>query len=138
MLTQATDQTLPPIELELWKPNPDKPGYCMFERMATVGEVRDRCIEALDQAGLEEDIEGLSIMQPYSRLDDWPRSRFVACFAVRGSSEGHYVHVEAVALTLGEYRNQTNERRLVLLCKTFSGVDRALAVAAALTRAFYD
>ena len=131
-------QRLAPIELEVWKPNPDKPGYCMFDRMATVGDVYDRCVEALDQAGLEDDIEGLTIMHPYGRLDDWPRSWFVACFAVRGSSEGHYIHVEATALTLGEYRHQVDERRLVLLCKTFSGLDRATAVAAALTSAFYD
>ena len=56
----------------------------------------------------------------------WPSSwSWIACFVVTGGSEGHYLHVEVI----------TNDQRwLLYLGKTFSGIDKALEISNALTK----
>lgn len=52
---------------------------------------------------------------------DWPTSwRWIACFAVTGGSEGHYVHVEVI---------QGGTRRLMFTGKTFAGMEHAYKMA---------
>lgn len=60
----------------------------------------------------------------------FPEGRFIACFMVRGSSEGHYVHVEVLG---GEPMRQP-----VMLIKLLAGFEVAQAVAASLTRLFHQ
>lgn len=47
--------------------------------------------------------------------------RWIACYAVTGNSEGHYVHVDLIG--------SEGQRRLVFLCKTFEGMDHAYKIA---------
>lgn len=56
----------------------------------------------------------------------WPsQHRWIACFAVTGGSEGHYVHVEAIG---------DEKRELLFLGKTFLGMDNALEAVGLLTK----
>lgn len=56
-------------------------------------------------------------------LSNWPDDvHWIACYAVRGSSEGHYIHVDLI---------RTDESRdLVFLGKTFQGMQHAQLIAA--------
>lgn len=66
---------------------------------------------------------------------EWPaHTRFVACYAVTGGSEGHYVHVDAVLSCRvdGQAYRQGDPQHSVQLfcCKTFRGAAHAQAIAA--------
>ena len=129
------------IDLELYKPHPEKPGYLQFDRMATTNEVADQCTEALKAADLYDELESFGTFADYlPEQKTWPRARWVACFPVEGSNEGHYIHVEATALMedRGGRLRQTDKRRLMICGKTFGGLEHAISVAATLTRAFYQ
>jgi hypothetical protein len=63
---------------------------------------------------------------------EWPeRARGVACYAVTGGSEGHYVHVD---VTLPDHHPEVGCRSVlpVFLCKTFQGMAHAQKMAAKL------
>lgn len=59
-----------------------------------------------------------------------PHYHWIACFAVEGGSEGHYIHVEEI--------DGDGHRHLVILGKTFLGLDVALEIANKLTKIFYE
>lgn len=127
------------IELDLWKPNPEQPGYLVFDRAATMGEVYDAAKAALQAAGLWEALDYFDLStdyQPDPRRLPRPRARWVGCFAVEGDNEGWYIHVEAIAL-LDENWSQTDRCELLLLGKTFAGLPTAMQIANVLTREFY-
>jgi hypothetical protein len=65
-------------------------------------------------------------------LSDWPKHyRWIACYAVRGDSEGYYVHVDALVVPPTHSPLGTPwERRMLLLGKTFGGQEAAFRVAA--------
>jgi len=119
-----------PIDIEVWEPNPEKPGYLRFVRMKTVQEVFDELEARLKTDKLLPD-EYFTISPEYDRCPemetpkDWWR---IACFAVKGVNEGHYVHIGIIRAG-GEYRD-------LFLGKTFQGLDYALKVAGACTRYF--
>ncbi len=93
-------------------------------------ETRPKTIRQIYQylrAGLGDLID-----EYFSILDDstpsegddapWPLdSRWIAVFPVTGNSEGHYVHVEAIA--------PDGRRRLLYLAKTFQGMAHAWRIA---------
>lgn len=129
-----------PIEIEVWEPNPEKPGYLRFVRMKTVQEVFDELKVRLEAEGLVPD-EYFSIGVDYSLSgkkygetpipsDYWR----IICFAVRGSSEGYYMHVGLI-LKGGQYQD-------LFLGKTLregaDGVNYANQVVSACTRAFHS
>jgi len=59
---------------------------------------------------------------------EWPNDyRWIACYAVMGDSEGHYIHIELVRQGKGCDDPDTHE--LVFLGKTFQGLDHAYALA---------
>lgn len=131
------------IELQHYKPHPDKPGYLTFDHNTTIRDVYRQCDAALTEAGLIGEMEYFDIFAGYQRAKaDWPASRWVACFPVEGGSEGHYVHVEAIGLFDRQQLkkglwHQTDERELLLVGKTFMGLEHAIQIANVLTRAFY-
>jgi hypothetical protein len=70
--------------------------------------------------GMGEDEPGqFRIAKPIPTLKDG--RYFIACYAVRGSSEGHYVHVEL--------KSGTRDIRRIGLVKTFGGADEANEIA---------
>ncbi|MBO8128050.1 MAG: hypothetical protein H0Z39_02460 [Peptococcaceae bacterium] len=61
---------------------------------------------------------------------EFPRYRGLACYPVTGSSEGHYIHVDALVLR-EDLHPAVLECVPVFLGKTFQGFDFAARVAAA-------
>jgi hypothetical protein len=61
----------------------------------------------------------------------WPELYRLACFPVRGGSEGHYVHIELIIPT-----NESGKREAVCIsfAKAFQGMEFAGRVAAACAR----
>lgn len=74
----------------------------------------------------------LSIEAKYqnpARLDQpIGRYRWIACYAVTGGSEGHYVHIDRLYLEK-EY-DREYQREPIMLIKTFGGYAQACAIAA--------
>jgi hypothetical protein len=56
------------------------------------------------------------------------RYRWIACYAVTGGSEGHYIHVDRIYEAEPYARQFTHEA--IFLAKTFSGYERACQIAA--------
>jgi len=120
-----------PIDIEVWEPNPKKPGYLRFVRMKTVQEVFDELKARLEADGLLPD-EYFMVSSKYRYSDeyreipvpkDWWR---VVCFAVKGTNEGHFIHI-GIIMAGGQYQD-------LFLSKTFQGLEYALKVANACTR----
>lgn len=100
------------------------------------GEVFKELKQRLEAEGLlPEEYFCLEYPEPY-RPDGgapFPEFRRLACYAVTGASEGHYVHVDALVVRrdLGPPLLQVVP---VFLGKTFQGMDFACRVAAACAR----
>lgn len=57
--------------------------------------------------------------------DKWPTDcKWIACYAVTGGSEGHYIHVDVI--------RTDQSRDMVFLGKTFQGMEHAQKMAARL------
>lgn len=116
---------LDPIDINIWEPMPDKPGYVRDlgprSRKAIFEELEDRLIAA---SALPEEYFGLAALSNPSTA--FPEHHWIACFPVTGDSEGHYIHVEAI---------NHNSRELVFLGKTFQGFDFAAKCAVECARA---
>src|SRR5204863_8528126 len=114
------------VETEVWEPNPDEPGYLQLVRRKTVDEVMDelRTIVGEYPTGGEE-----YFTSPLRLIADdepeWPAGTIIV-YAVEGSSEGDYVHVDVI--------KHDGQRVAVLPAKTFTG----RADARAFARRLYD
>jgi len=133
-------KSVEPIEIEVFEPDPEKPGYLRFVRIKTLQEIFDELYSRLESLDLLPD-EYFSISPDYRYLQKYRGKKHdeiplpencwrIISFAVRGASEGHYIHVGAIT-TEGEYLN-------LFLGKTFRGLDFALMVANACARCFQD
>lgn len=111
--------TDPAIETTIWRPDPERLGISLVDRVRTVREVYDDLRAAVGEypKGAEE---YLSLMPQWLDDEPWPQGRIVV-FAVNGSSEGDYVHVEV--------HDREGSRVLLILGKTFDGRDAAWAFA---------
>ena len=112
------------IDPEVWicDPEPSREGFLKRTRRKSIGEVYDQVLAITGQEPEGAD-EGLSLFPGVDRDQPWPEGR-IACFAVTGSNEGDYVHVEVI-------RNSDRVRHaeLLFLGKTFSGPDSAWTLA---------
>lgn len=122
------------IETEIWIPNPEKPGYLMLERKKTYAEVFEELVQVLKEQGVYDGLDYFSNMmrreQEKGEFRDW---RWIACYAVEGGNEGHYIHVATIFDNTSEHwKTET-----VFMGKTFMGMDHALNVANICTKAFY-
>ena len=98
----------------------------------TAEDLREYCKEVLKEAGLLDKLDYVSGLLRFedgfgTKLNTLVGTSYrTAIFAVEGSSEGHYVHVEFLA---------DEKRTCVILCKTFEGWETAIDVVAVLTMA---
>lgn len=120
-----------PIQIQIYEPIPEKPGYLRHVRNRTIGEIYDELRERLSNDGLLPDeyfdISYSCEKKPWERdKDEFPRCRRIACYAVTGSNEGHYIHVDAI-------QSITQNIIPVFIGKTFQGIDFALNVVKACT-----
>ena len=102
------------VETQDWRPDAARPGYLRLERVRTIGEVFADLRDAVGELGPGHD-EYFAVMVNVDAEREWPDGR-IAVFAVNGSSEGDYIHVEVHA---------HGRRDLLILAKTFDGRDAA-------------
>lgn len=124
-----------------WIQQPDGHWECRHAPR-TLGAVWDDITAALPAYGVDLaafDYAGPLTVQDRDRL--FPQSfRWIACFAVRGCSEGWYVHLGVVRhdwVLTREHPDATHEADLLttlFLAKTFEGWETALALVSALTQ----
>lgn len=153
--TVETERWSPMIDLTTG----ENTGYVERTSTRTIGEVSaalslalgrrvDRTDEWAEDAWPYSEVESWSVAgfaQPMT-VDDrgqwhlstvdlaacpWPVDSTIACYAVRGSSEGWYVHVDAI--DVGERGARTT--RALLQIKTFGGALTAYAIAAQIAQA---
>ncbi|MFH1952560.1 MAG: hypothetical protein ABIL06_13185 [Pseudomonadota bacterium] len=102
-------------------------GYVVDETGKPVEEVFEYVEGEIERSGM--DLGGYDYFQVCFGLRGslWPVSyRRIACFAVEGGSEGHYIHVNVI--------DNESKTETLLLGKTFLGLDHALALSNALTK----
>lgn len=116
------------IETEIWIKNPEKPGYLMLERKKKVTEVFEELIEVLKEEKVYEELDYFHVSVGNDKDSDFPTFHKIACFAVEGGSEGHYIHI-AVITPAGI--------DTLFLGKTFCGMEHALKVSNICTQSFY-
>ncbi|MDI6907907.1 MAG: hypothetical protein QMC81_10560 [Thermoanaerobacterales bacterium] len=126
-----------PIEIYLFEPDPKNPGYVRHIGNRPVGEVFSELKERLKAENLlpEESFHIVyldSFIRPKYEAE-FPRYRWLACYAVTGTSEGHYIRVDALVLR-PDLDPPICQAEPVFLGKTFKGLDFAQAVAAACAR----
>lgn len=129
-----------PIEIEVWKPNPDvqRPGTVILDRRRLIQDVLTELNAKLMAEGLGPDEYGFNNMTKY---DDpaymtepkyrryslpWPEYRRIAVYPVTGANEGHYIHVSII--------DKGNQHTTIGLAKTFEGWDHACRISAAAAR----
>jgi hypothetical protein len=131
-----------PIELDFWEPSPEKPGTSRRICMRFVYDVYQELSQRLTDEFRDTEcgFEGLSMSYGWGLSDPdryrehrWPEMfRWIACYAVTGSNEGHYIHVDLIV------PSGTREPATVtpmFLCKTFGGMEHAQKIAAFIANA---
>lgn len=135
----------PPIEIEVYKPHPEKTGYLLLDYRRTIQDVLDELNAKLKLEGREPDEYGFSNMTKYrdpaymaegprkygQYALPWPEYRRIAVFPVTGNSEGHYIHIEIIS---PERKDGTHTVECIGLAKTFRGWDHACRIAGAAAR----
>ena len=112
-----------PIDLCHDEPIPEKPGY-VRELPRKTAEILAELNARLDAEGLRPEEYGfsLSASREIENGTMWPlKYAWVACYAVTGGSEGHYIHIDVIT--------RDDKRILMSLGKTFEGMERALEIA---------
>jgi hypothetical protein len=107
-----------------------EPGLLDTDRLTLreLGQALEPEIQQLDEALEYFSVSVLARHDNPGRLDQpigpyW----WIACYAVTGTSEGHYVHVDRI---WSEPYGRAEHREPLFLVKTFSGYGRACAIAA--------
>lgn len=112
------------VDLQIYEPSPDKPGYLRFVRNLSYNEA----VKAIKNAfGSKEDLDNafdyfyppceIKYEKGKSLDDQIPTFRRAIVYTVTGSNEGDYIH--------GELWGMNGERYPLFLAKTFSGRNAA-------------
>jgi hypothetical protein len=124
------------IEVEVWEPNPEKPGYLKQVGTRTIEEVFEQV-----KARIPKDLMDHMDYFMYSSRDgknEMPCGRWISAYPVIGDNEGHYVHVDVIAIYDPKTGQQTKEREHIYTAKTFDGFDTAAEFATLISRMFND
>jgi len=89
-------------------------GYVVNETPKTIGEVFRAVHAKLEELDLLPD-EDFSLWPLVNENDPWPWGRWVASFAVTGSSEGHYLHIGVVVQHDERWLKETRPRYVAAL-----------------------
>lgn len=102
-------------------------GLVVNERSKTMKQVfTDFIIPEVNKAGIDLSEYDYFSVSNHRERSHWPLNAYrIACFAVTGGSEGHYIHVESLSQSGNE---------CLILGKTFLGYDHALKLANALAK----
>ena len=122
------------IETEIYEPNPEKPGWLREVRKKTLGEVYNETCQFLKERDIWDNLDYFHLDRDYSDKEyskkPFPAWKWIACYAVVGGSEGHYIHVDIITTN--------GEQKPLFLGKTFLGMEYALHVSNMLTKVFWD
>jgi hypothetical protein len=134
-------ERIEPIDIEVWVPNPDKPGYLQLGRTKTIYEVEAELKARLKADGYWEYLDYFDICaalnEKETKAQTWPKHRWIACYVVTGGSEGYYVHVDIVYggqdVIIDQYGKNKDVwcRRLIFLGKLLSDHNMAWEIAKA-------
>ena len=125
------------IKTEIWEDIPEKPGYFRQVGMIKAEEVfeqvkgilkNQKFLDNLDYFHLDHDLYG----------KDFPYGRWIAAYPVIGDNEGHYIHVDIIAVKNWKTGVDIKEREIFIIAKTFSGFDSAAKLATEISRLFND
>jgi hypothetical protein len=118
------------VATDVWEQDPDKPKGCRRRaRVKAIGEVFAELVAVTGELGPGHDEYFIVTTDHHGEL--WPDGR-IACYAVTGGSEGHYVHVDVISSDTAT--GDASQPGTVLLAKTFDGFDAAHAFAGQLAR----
>ena len=97
------------INIQLWEPVPDKPGYVREAGRLPIDEVCNQLNTKLKELNIAPDEYGFNLRRDYSSRDsdvgkEFPAWCWFACYPVTGSSEGYYMHID-VFTQQGEHKN---------------------------------
>ena len=102
----------------------DEKGMCHNEKPKTMEQVYEYAVKELRKHNEPDDKWSYGPIDEYFNIvhsdgrTHWPATyHWLAIFAVKGGSEGYYIHVEAIT---------GDKRELLLLGKAFGGLDVAL------------
>jgi hypothetical protein len=114
------------IEIEQYEAIPDKPGYLRPIDNASTKHVCDSLNRFLEHKGHADRLDYYGAYAEARMNQPFPKFRWIAVFAVTGTNEGIYIHVEAIS----QDRIKGDKRELVYLAKTFETMDFAYQVCA--------
>ena len=92
----------------------------------TVADVYQKLRDVLQADDLVDEYFSLSIETDLSFWKLLESCRWIACYAVTGGSEGHYVHIDLIH---GYDQDWTGKARHLITGKTFLGLAHALKIA---------
>ena len=121
-LNEKEDE-IPPIEIGVYMAVEGKK-YMHYSHNRSIGEIFQELKKRLEKDRFLPE-EYFNIAPWQSAEKEFPQWRWIACYAVTGCSEGHYIHVDVIA--------SGGERNLLFLGKTFQGKSFATKVALACT-----
>jgi len=133
---QAMHETARPIEIYLYEPDREDPGFARYAGTRPVGEVFKELKQRLEAEGLlPEEYFCLEYPEPLKPKAEapFPEFRRLACYAVTGANEGYYVHVDAL-VPHRDLDPPLLQAVPLFLGKTFQGMDFACRVAASCAR----
>jgi hypothetical protein len=91
-------ETARPIEIYLYEPDQENPGFARYAGNRPVGDVFKELKQRLEAEGLLPEeyfcLEYPEPLKPNAGVP-FPEFRRLACYAVTGANEGYYVHVDA-------------------------------------------
>ena len=112
-----------PVQIEIWEPDPENPDCLRYAGNRLITDVYlDLCKRLKKNDTFPE--EFFQIGYAFSRNPSpFPKFVTLACYAVTGPLDGHYVYVDAL--------DQEGGRQALFIGKTLQGMDFAYKVACA-------
>jgi hypothetical protein len=96
------------INIQLWEDIPEQPGYVRAAGRLTIDEVCKQLNEKLKALDIAPDEYGFDLWNDWDNKNDegkeFPVWRWIACYPVTGTSEGHYMHIDVITPT-GEHKH---------------------------------
>jgi len=119
------------IHLEIWRKIHDEDGTytgtVQRDRGRLMKDIFADLIEELKKYdGLWDEMDYFSLERELAEME-WPSDiRWIACYAVTGGSEGHYIHLSWIRQPS---HSQYNQEQFFVIGKTFFGMDKAQEIA---------
>jgi len=98
-LTDGQTETFEPIEVGIYEPDPEHKGCLKHVQNKTIKEVyKELCERLKNEECLPDEYFLTCCSIKFTQDKKFPPYRWIACYPITGSNEGHYIHVECVVL----------------------------------------